>query len=985
MRSRVLALCLVGCCLLARPVRAQSPMGTISGRVTSPDGLSLPGVTVTAASDNLQGTRVAMTTEYGDFIIPLLPPGDYAITFELSGFQRLARTVGVAGTQIVPMNVTMAVAGVVENITVIGNVEPFTQTPQVATKFKQDFMATLPTNRSLDAAILLSPAVHATGPSGNYSIAGATSFEGVYKVNGVSVTENLRGQPIHLYVEDALQETTILSSGVSAQYGRFGGGLVNAITKSGGNLFSGSYRQSFNNDNWRGTTPFHESKTNKVVPTYEYTFGGPVSKDRLWFFNAGRFQTQESSFTTASATALPYVRANDEKRYEGKLTYSPANGHTIAGSYLRADQVLKNFTQFNVLDLASLGDQGQKSNLTAVHYTGVWRSDWFVEAQYSRRTGAISVAGSKATDLIHGTLVIDQQRGFRYWSPTFCGVCDPDHRDNDAILLKGRYFWSTGRYGSHDIVTGYERYHDHRQANNHQSGSDYRILGTTSFVRGSDVYPVFGAGTTAILYTPILQNNTGTELVTHSAFLNDEWRFNHHLVFNLGLRLDRNQAEDGSGASVSNSGKLSPRLGAVIDPKGDGQWTVTGSYARYVAALNTSIAEVSPAGTISAFQWLYLGPSINTDATQPLVRTEDAIRQVFDWFQARGGTNRPADASSLPGVNIKINGSLDSPNSNEYAFGVSRQVARRGSIRADVVYRKYGDSYGLRTDLSTGRATNPAGTAFDMSLVENTDVITRQYKALTLQGTYHLGSRVDLGGNYTLSRAWGNFDGENSGSGPLTTRLPSYPEYVQASWFSPEGDLSIDQRHRTHVWGIYQVPVGGEASSLSVSVLHQYGSGVPYGAVGAINTTPFVTNPGYVSPSGNRSGGTWDYYFTARDAFRTEGSNRTDLAVNYAYRIPGAGRTTEVFFHGEALNVFNVFQLCGCGDTVFKNGGVTNLTRINQGVVSPGTGGMQLFNPFTTTPVKGVNWNYAANFGTPVNALAYTTPRLFRFSVGVRF
>jgi hypothetical protein len=92
-----------------------------------------------------------------------------------------------------------------------------------------------------------------------------------------------------------------------------------------------------------------------------------------------------------------------------------------------------------------------------------------------------------------------------------------------------------------------------------------------------------------------------------------------------------------------------------------------------------------------------------------------------------------------------------------------------------------------------------------------------------------------------------------------------------------------------------------------------------------------------------------------------------------------------LFVHTEVLNLFNVFDLCGCGDTVFRNGGNSNLTKINQGVVSPGTSGMQVFNAMTTTPVRGVNWNYAANFGTAVDRFAYTTPRTFRLNVGVRF
>jgi len=905
------------------------------------------------------------------------------VRFDLQGFQSVTRNVGVSLTQTVTLDETMALSNLREEVTVVGSAGAFVQTTQAGTKFRQDLMATLPTNRGLDAVLVMSPGVHPTGPSGNVSINGATSYESVFTVNGASITENLRGQPIHLYIEDALQETTVTSSGLSAEYGRFGGGVVNAVTKSGGNLFSGSYRLSLANDDWRSRTPFaNDTMVDKTVPTHEYTFGGPLEADRLWFFNAGRFQTQESSLTTAAATAIPYTRTNDEKRYEGKLTYSPASGHTIAGSYLRADQVLDNFTQFNVLDLASLGRQEQHSKLWTLHYTGVFGRSLFGEVHYSRRLGALTAGGARTTDLIAGTPVIDGRNGQRFWSPTFCGICGADNRDNDDVALKATYFRS-GRGGSHAVVAGYDRYADHRQANNFQSGSNFRVQSAASLVQGSTVYPVL-AGSTFIITTPILLASQGTDLVTHSAFVNDDWRFGDRVSFNLGVRFDRNQGEDAAGGRVSDDSRVSPRLGVTVDPTGSGRWTASASFARYVAGLNTAISDVSPAGNPDLRVWPYLGPPINADPTQPLVGTGDALRQVFDWFEANGGQTRPTIASSAASISTRINGSLESPSADEFAIGLDRQFAR-GTVRADFVYREYGDFYAARTDLSTGRVFNTAGVPFDLTLIENTDLVSRRYRALSLQGTQRIGSRLDLGGNYTVSRAWGNFDGETSSSGPVTTRLLAYPEYAQQSWFSPEGDLSIDQRHRLRVWGVYEVPMAEAAGALNVAVLHQYASGVPYGAVGGVSTVPFVTNPGYVQPAGNRSGGLWDYYFTSRDAFRTEGTNRTDLAVNYRYRLGTPGRSAELFFRGELLNVFNVFQLCGCGDTVFRNGGGVNLTKINQGVVSPGTSGTLPFNPLTTTPVEGVNWRFAPGFGTAIDRFAYTTPRTFRFSFGARF
>ena len=238
--------------LAAAPASAQATSGTITGRVIDNQNLAVPGVTVTVEGPNLQGALSAVTSENGDYILPQLPPGTYTVTFTLSGFGRQQRTIAVAPTQTVPLNVTLGVASLDETVNVVGkSADVLTQTAQVATNFQQELIAMLPTNRDINAVLLMAPAVHPSGPGGNFSIAGAMSYESLYLVNGVTVNENLRGQAFNIYIEDAIQETTVATDGVSAEFGRFSGGLVNVITKSGGNLFSGSFRESLFNDNWR--------------------------------------------------------------------------------------------------------------------------------------------------------------------------------------------------------------------------------------------------------------------------------------------------------------------------------------------------------------------------------------------------------------------------------------------------------------------------------------------------------------------------------------------------------------------------------------------------------------------------------------------------------------------------------------------------------------------------------------------------------------
>ncbi len=979
---------------------AQTTTGTISGHVADSQGLPLPGVTVNAQSTNLQGIRTVTTSENGDYIFTGLPSGTYTITFELSGFAKEQKTVDLAPTQVLPLNAALGVAGLTEVVTVNQSADVATNTAQVATNFKQELIASLPTNRDINASLLLAPAVHPTGPSGAYSIAGAMSFETLYMVNGVSVTENLRGQPYALYVEDAVQETNVATAGVSAEYGRFGGGVVNVVTKSGGNMFSGSFRDTMNNDDWRTLTPFEktsiandvnhkETRVDKVVPAYEYTLGGPILKDHLWFFTAGRLQTQEQGRQLV-ITTIPYPFEDKSRRYEGKGTYSITSNHTFQGAFTKINEDFNNAT-FNTsasMDTKSLYNGSEPQDLTTVSYSGVLSPSFFVESRFSTRHFSFEHEGAQSTDLINGTLLLDRQRGnTRYWSPTFCGVCDPEKRDNNDFFAKGTYFLSTKNAGSHNMVFGYDLFNDKRFANNHQSGSDYRILGTTSII-GADnsITPVFlGDGTTIIQWNPIPVGSQGTNFRTHSVFYNDNWRVNSRLTANVGLRYDRNNGADSAGRLVAKDSAFSPRIGVVFDPKGDQSWSITASFAKYVAAIANSVADgSSPAGNPQTYQFLYRGPSINADASGPLTSTPDAIAQVFAWYNANGGANLPlAGSPTIPGITPQIQGSLDSPNNLEYAAGVNRQFGSKAAMRVDYVYRNFRDFYVQKLDMTTGRASDSSGKQYDLGLIENTNALKRRYQGVTAQGTYNFTPTTQVGVTYTLSHAWGNIEGENVNSGPTTSNVLSYPEYKQAAWNYPEGDLSIDQRQRARLWVLYSIP---KVDGLQVSAIQTLTSGVPYNAQGPIATQPYVANPGYLTPPSNTGGSAVTYFFGARDQYRLDGEKRTDIAVNYTYRIKGA-RNTQLFAQLQVINLFDNSDLCGCGGTVFTNGGAVTQTRIDQTVLTASTNASQFtaFNPFTTQPVQGVNYALGPNFGKALNRFAYTTPRQLRISFGIRF
>jgi hypothetical protein len=196
-----------------------------------------------------------------------------------------------------------------------------------------------------------------------------------------------------------------------------------------------------------------------------------------------------------------------------------------------------------------------------------------------------------------------------------------------------------------------------------------------------------------------------------------------------------------------------------------------------------------------------------------------------------------------------------------------------------------------------------------------------------------------------------------------------YPEYYLASWNRPEGDLATDQRHRARFWGVWRVPVAEQYGNLSLSVVQQLNTGSPYFAAGPVNPTPYVTNTaGYRTPPNQAA-----YFFTDRDAFRTDTVHRTDLAINYGFRLRGLA-TTELFFQTQVWNIFNQSAIADVNNiditTRTRDGGTTTLTA---------------FNPFTVTPEQGVHWALGPNFGTARNKNAYQLPRQIRLSLGARF
>lgn len=977
--------------LMTIPAVGQVPTGTLAGQVTDGQGV-LPGVSVTVSSPALQGTRTAVSTENGDYLFRFLPPGEYRVRFELSGFATLEQSIKISAGVSSKLDATMPLSQVSEELTVTGSYETISSSATTSATYESRLVNTLPTNRDVTNYVALAPGVTQTGSQNAISIAGAMTFESLYLVNGVAVTENLRGQVNPLYIEDAVEETTTSTSNVSAEYGRFTGGVVNALTKSGGNEFHGSLRDNLTNADWIASTPKTTSKQDKINSTYEATVGGFVLQDKLWFFAAGRTSTTDAANQTDSPDpSFPvhdFTTTTDETRWEGKLTLAPTPNHRFVGSYIARDREWSNyyFPYVPIYDRESIYDRSIPEDLQAINYTGVLSDNFFVEAQASRRHLTFVGSGGRFTDLVHGTPIWDGATGSIYNSPIFCGVCakGDEERNNENYVIKGSWFVSSTGLGSHDIRFGYDRYDDLIMSNNYQSGSNYFIDSSYVIADNGQLYPVMLAdGSSWIEYWPIANLTDGNRFRTDSLFVNDVWRFGNHFSFNIGLRYDKNDGVDGSGTQVVKDSKLSPRLSASWDPRGDGVTTFNLGYGKYVAAIANSIGDSQTTGGAPAYYNIfYNGPDLN--ANGPELNTEQVLQAVFAWLNGIGGVLANPDqwgpfAPNVPGYQTFVGDNLRSPNVEEMTFGVTRRLGTKGLVRADFVRREWKDFYSQRVDMTTGRVTDPNGLEYDKNVVENDNsLLSRKYWGVLLQGQYRFSDKLTAGANYTLSRTYGNMDGETGGSGPVTSAVSAYPEYRNLNWFAPKGDLLVDQRHRVVMYAAYDL-VSTKYHQFSVSMIQRYITGTPYGAF-SINThvADFVNNPGYATaPSVNT------YYFTDRDEYRTATIYPTDIAINYAFKVPAFGRDLSFFVEPRVTNVFNQKRVTLPNTTVWT---------------SEAKGYLAKFNPFTDTPKEcpqgasattcqdmGANWQKGPNFGNATLPAHYQATRTFTVSFGLRF
>ena len=287
---------------------AQRYTGSVSGIVLDEEGMPLPGAVVNLTGPNIMGILSYTTTESGDFRFPTVPPGrDVVVTVEMPGFQKVVRVglvINVGKT--IRVDIELKPVTLSEEITVTAPSPTIdvSSTKQTIT-YSKELIEAIPLDRNYYAIIEAAPGV--TGSGYGPSVHGSGGRTSLAALDGVNITDRALGNQAYQFSFDVIEEVELETGGHPAEVGMTDGAYINMVSKSGGNEFSGSSLVYFYNDSMvRSLLSERQLESVGVsVPTglkslYDFsgTFGGPIIKDKLWFFSHARLSGNKSQEET---------------------------------------------------------------------------------------------------------------------------------------------------------------------------------------------------------------------------------------------------------------------------------------------------------------------------------------------------------------------------------------------------------------------------------------------------------------------------------------------------------------------------------------------------------------------------------------------------------------------------------------------------------------------------------------------------------------
>jgi hypothetical protein len=844
------------------PADAQVSGGSITGTVTDEQKAVLPGVTVTIQGSDR--TQTAVTDETGKYRFLNQPPGSYSVTFELAGFANVKHEgVVVAVGRDANISVGLKLATVAETITVTGE-SPLvdTKVTGTATNFTTDELTKIPTSRDPFALMRSVPGVlvdrvniggNETGQQSNFASKGTRPQDASWTMDGIEITDMAATGASPTYFNfDNFEEIQVSTAGNDIK-SRTGGMGLNLVVKRGTNSFSGMFRGYFDNegmesdnvpDELRATGITHEtSDHNKQISDYGFDLGGPILRDKMWFY--GSYSIQDVRLVRRAGALVDRTQL---KNPTVKLNWQATQKDMVSFLY---------FDGFKIKDGRSPGVSGilfdaptatfhQDNAYTDFPLHGLWKigddhtfgTSLFVSANYGYyNTGFI----------LDPTGGLDMQAGRNFVTAQSYGSVSQglNVRPQKVVNVNAQSF--TNRLGgSHDI----------------KFGLGYR---TTDAVSGT-LWPgngILANERAGNLQAQVFRQGMGGNRANYLNFYVGDTIAMNRVTIDLGLRFDRQDGEALPSETLANPAfpavvpgivfagyktpftwnDFSPRAGVTIALDDDRKMVARASFSRYAGQLNTGTVGVlnpsSVAGS-ATYRW------VDTNGDHFAQASEVNLNE---FITAAGGFN-PANPTAVTSANV-LDPNLKAPRTTSVVIGVDRELVPNLAVTANYSYTKTTDLFGNFTGTITPRngvgrgdytpgagftGTLPDGTPYNVpTWIPSAAAITAGNNGFTttnVPGYFTDYNGLEIGITKRLSNRWmsrmgfswnnarehfdeaaGMYDTNGNPTPTVTEPLKNGGQFAPQSGGSGSGTIYINAKWQFNANAMYQAPWGLEVSA----------------------------------------------------------------------------------------------------------------------------------------------------------------------------
>lgn len=873
-RKSVLALA-TGLCLatMVPVVHAQSATGSVAGQATSGDR-----ITVTRASTGL--TRTVTVDQDGSYRVGQLPVGDYTLQTYRDGQpvgEPIEINVSLGGTTTVNLGSGGAIADLnavqVVGTRVVNRVDVYST--ESATNIRREELQRLPVDQSLGSVALLAPGVVSSGATfGGLTFGGSSVAENVAYINGLNVTDPYRRQGFSTVPFGFYEEFQIKTGGYSAEFGRSTGGVINAVTRSGGNEFqagaeitmepaawTASRKDRFHSD---GTIDERDRMSRDDSSFYKANVwaSGPILQDRLFFF--AMYEQRDSNPRDIDTTEAWYTDSNNDF-WGGKLDWRITDNHLLE-LLAFSDEIESETTKYNYdWDAESRGESTGRSSAGSggdnwsLTYTGHFSDNFTAKAMYGINERS-ALAGSP-------------------WDAD----CSIVSRASSYTEMFGE---KTQQEGCHPSNSSISSRYDEREAarldfewmlGDHlvRFGVDQEVMDSNS----SRVYPGDGVSYTVIgiaadeddrqlpngasipdgvtAYVDARHYMTGAPVSTEAQaiYIEDNWSITPNVLLNLGIRADKFHNKLASGATFAKADfgdMIAPRLGFSWDVKGDGTTKVFGNAGRYYTPLTNKLTDYFGGGSTDEHTYYVLDGW--TESVDPITGNPYLMPDIG---QQIGPVNTDGNIPAPDDVRTVVDRDLKQVFQDEFILGFQQAINQAWSYGVNATYREMTRTVeDVRINHVEGcpwysgdwPIINPGETAtlwcpdtndwveFDSSkdgyialgsgIVMGYKKPKRTYKAVEFQLDRAWDDRWAFNASYLWSKSDGNMEGPvNSDTGYGDTNLVQYYDHPAVN--ERFGPTFNDYRHQIKLRGSFKLnemwSFGATASARSGGPITAFG------------------------------------------------------------------------------------------------------------------------------------------------------------------